>query len=102
MSKVTENSKLALVCCSDEWRGWVSNNRLKVAHQPLHSSIRINWEFSSNCGRCIDYQYPCKYKILTQVLRKYYVHAELRITVRAQSLKKAEVIYFLTGSCRNS
>ena len=40
-------------------------------------------------GRCIDLTInnPCKYKILTQVLRKYYVHAELRITVRAQSLK---------------
>ena len=23
---------------------------MKVAHQPLHSSIRVNWEFSSNCG----------------------------------------------------
>ena len=22
---------------------------VKVAHQPLHSSIRVNWEFSSNC-----------------------------------------------------
>ena len=26
-SKLLENSKLALVCCSDEWRGWVSGNR---------------------------------------------------------------------------
>ena len=25
-SKLLENSKLALVCCSDEWRGWVSSN----------------------------------------------------------------------------
>ena len=24
--KLLENSKLALMCCSDEWRGWVSNN----------------------------------------------------------------------------
>ena len=24
--KLLENFKLALVCCSDEWRGWVSNN----------------------------------------------------------------------------
>ena len=23
---------------------------VKVAHQPLHSSIRVNWEFSSNCA----------------------------------------------------
>ena len=22
---------------------------MKVAHQPLHSSIRVNWKFSSNC-----------------------------------------------------
>ena len=22
---------------------------VKVAHQPLHSSIRVNWEFYSNC-----------------------------------------------------
>ena len=25
-SKLLENSKLALMCCSDDWRGWVSNN----------------------------------------------------------------------------
>ena len=25
-AKLLENSKLALVCCSDEWRGWVSSN----------------------------------------------------------------------------
>ena len=25
-SKLLENSKLALMCCSDELRGWVSNN----------------------------------------------------------------------------
>ena len=25
--KLLENSKLALVCCFDEWRGWVSSNR---------------------------------------------------------------------------
>ena len=24
--KSLENSKLALVCCSDEWSGWVSSN----------------------------------------------------------------------------
>ena len=24
--KLLENSKLALMCCSDDWRGWVSNN----------------------------------------------------------------------------
>ena len=23
---------------------------VKVAHQPFHSSIRVNWEFCSNCG----------------------------------------------------
>ena len=26
LAKLLENFKLALVCCSDEWRGWVSNN----------------------------------------------------------------------------
>ena len=26
----------------------------KVAHQPLHSSIRVNWEFSSNCVPDLD------------------------------------------------
>ena len=26
LAKLLENSKLALVCCSDEWRGWVSSN----------------------------------------------------------------------------
>ena len=25
-AKLLENSKLALMCCSDELRGWVSNN----------------------------------------------------------------------------
>ena len=31
--------------------GWaVIAQIVKVAHQPLHSSIRVNWEFSSNCG----------------------------------------------------
>jgi hypothetical protein len=24
---------------------------VKVAHQPLHSSIRVDWEFSSNCAK---------------------------------------------------
>ena len=24
--KLLENFKLALMCCSDDWRGWVSNN----------------------------------------------------------------------------
>ena len=48
-AKLLENSKLALKYCSDEWRSWVSN-KVKVAHQPLHSSIRVKWEFSSNCG----------------------------------------------------
>ena len=27
---------------------------MKVAHQPLHSSIRVNWEFSSNCAIRFD------------------------------------------------
>ena len=60
-SKSLENSKLALVCCSDEWRGLVSSNSpsSKVAYQPLHSSIRVNWEFSSNCAS-LD---PLKLKI---------------------------------------
>ena len=31
--------------------GWaVIAQIVKVAHQPLHSSIRLNWEFSSNCA----------------------------------------------------
>ena len=29
---------------------------VKVAHQPLHSSIRVNWEFSSNCDKNISNQ----------------------------------------------
>ena len=28
---------------------------MKVAHQPLHSSFRVNWEFSSNCVKCISF-----------------------------------------------
>ena len=28
-TQLLDNSKLALVCCSDEWRGWVSNNSPK-------------------------------------------------------------------------
>ena len=49
--KSLENSKSALVCCSDELRGWVCNDtqRVKIAFQPLQASIRANWEFSSNC-----------------------------------------------------
>ena len=39
-SKLLENSKLALVCCSDEWRGWVSSNRpsseSSTATSPYH------------------------------------------------------------------
>ena len=31
--------------------GWALVDQIvKVAHQPLHSSIRVTWEFSSNCG----------------------------------------------------
>ena len=52
--KWLENSKWALVCCSDEWRGWCGAQRVKIAFQPLLSSIRANWEFSSNCGVIID------------------------------------------------
>ena len=57
-AKLLENSKLALVCCSDEWRGWVSSNSqiVKVAHQPLLSSIRVNWGFSSNCGYMVAWK----------------------------------------------
>ena len=49
--KSLENSKSALVCYSDELRGWVCNDtqRVKIAFQPLQASIRANWEFSSNC-----------------------------------------------------
>ena len=40
LSKSLENSKLALVCCSDELRGWVSSNRLNsescTATSPYH------------------------------------------------------------------
>ena len=39
-AKLLENSKLALVCCSDELRGWVSSNRLNsescTATSPYH------------------------------------------------------------------
>ena len=49
--KLLENSKSALVCCHVEWRGWVILIQIvKVAHQTLLSSIRVKWEFSSNCG----------------------------------------------------
>ena len=35
--------------------GWaIIAHKVKVAHQPLHSSIRVNWEFSSNCGTHIS------------------------------------------------
>ena len=31
--------------------GWAMiTHKVKVAHQPLHSSVRVNWEFSSNLG----------------------------------------------------
>ena len=33
--------------------GWaIIAHKVKVAHQPLHASIRVNREFSSNCGAC--------------------------------------------------
>ena len=44
--------------------GWaVIAQIVKVAHQPLHSSIRVNWEFSSNyaflmeinCDKCEEW-----------------------------------------------
>ena len=40
--KSLENSKSALVCA-------IIAQRVKIALQPLHTSIRANWEFSSNC-----------------------------------------------------
>ena len=39
--KSLENSKLALVCCSDEWRGWMSSYRQNsescTATSPYHA-----------------------------------------------------------------
>ena len=38
--------------------GWaVISQIVKVVHQPLHSSIRVNWEFSSNCGNHIHHHF---------------------------------------------
>ena len=35
--------------------GWaVIAQIVKVAHKPLHSSIRINWEFSNNCAKTLE------------------------------------------------
>ena len=36
---------------SSSWVGCaIIAQRVKIAFQPLHTSIRANWEFSSNCG----------------------------------------------------
>ena len=50
--KLLENSKLALVCCSDEWRGWVRSNSPNIESCTSTSPfLRVNWEFSSNCRK---------------------------------------------------
>ena len=52
--KSLENSKSALVCCSDEWRGWVSNNSTNgesctsTSIHPLELTRNFLVEFSSN------------------------------------------------------
>ena len=47
--KWLENSKWAVVCCSDEEVGCaIVSQRVKIVFQPLLSSI--NWEFSSSCA----------------------------------------------------
>ena len=50
-SKVTRKFQFLCAVLMNWEVGWaVIAQIVKVAHQTLHSSIRVNWEFSSNCG----------------------------------------------------
>ena len=58
LSKLLENSKLALVCCSDELRGWVSNDSPNsercTSTSPFHSL-----ELTGNFLVTVNYENGC-------------------------------------------
>jgi hypothetical protein len=48
---------------------------VKVAHQPLHSSIRVNWEFSSNCEKTVQAVWLAYNKLIPE--EKDHFHKDL-------------------------